>query len=364
MATPDVTVMGGGIFGLAAAWAMTRRGARVRVIECERIGAGSSGGLVGALAPHVPEAWNPKKQFQFESLIMAEAFWAGVAEAGGQETGYARNGRLQPVADAAALDKAHVRAAGASRLWQGRAEWTVVRATAGRWEPASASGWLVHDTLSARIAPRQALAALAEAIVRGGGEIVIGAGTARGRVLWATGVAGLAALSADLGWPVGGGVKGQAALLACDAAGAPQIFADGLHVVPHSDGTVAIGSTTERDFAQPPVVTAALDDVIARARAAVPALAGAPVIARWAGLRPRAASRAPMLGAWPGRADHFVANGGFKIGFGMAPKVAEVMADLMLDGRDAIPAGFRIEDSLGQAGMPDPGRPAFSGTRP
>lgn len=54
-----------------------------------------------------------------------------------------------------------------------------------------------------------------------------------------------------------------------------------------------------------------------------------------------------MLGPWPGRADHFIANGGFKIGFGIAPKVAEVMADLVLEGREAgIPAGFRVEANL------------------
>ena len=85
---------------------------------------------------------------------------------------------------------------------------------------------------------------------------------------------------------------------------------------------------------------------MAKAVAAVPALADAPVLARWAGVRPRSRSRAPMLGAWPGRPGHYVANGGFKIGFGMAPKVAEVMADLMLDDRDAIPEGFRVEDSF------------------
>jgi glycine oxidase len=74
----------------------------------------------------------------------------------------------------------------------------------------------------------------------------------------------------------------------------------------------------------------------------LPILHGAAVVARWAGVRPRAASRAPLLGAWPGRAGHYVANGGFKIGFGMAPKVAEVMADLVLEGRDEVPEGFRI----------------------
>ncbi|HQY44679.1 MAG TPA: FAD-dependent oxidoreductase, partial [Paracoccaceae bacterium] len=36
----------------------------------------------------------------------------------------------------------------------------------------------------------------------------------------------------------------------------------------------------------------------------------------------------------------------FKIGFGMAPKVAEAMADLLLENHDTIPDGFRVADSL------------------
>ena len=39
MARVDLTVMGGGIFGLSIAWEAARRGARVRVIEASRIGA-------------------------------------------------------------------------------------------------------------------------------------------------------------------------------------------------------------------------------------------------------------------------------------------------------------------------------------
>ena len=53
-----------------------------------------------------------------------------------------------------------------------------------------------------------------------------------------------------------------------------------------------------------------------------------------------------MLGAWPGREGEYIANGGFKIGFGMAPKVAEVMADLVLERLDAIPHDFRVEANL------------------
>ena len=165
-------------------------------------------------------------------------------------------------------------------------------------------------------------------------------------MLWATGVAGLEQMTANHTRLVGAGVKGQAALLQYDAGGLPQLFAGGVHMIPHSDGTVAIGSTTERNYSTPDQTDAQLDDVIAAARAAVPVLRDAPVITRWAGVRPRSRSRAPMLGPLPDAPGYFVANGGFKIGFGMAPKVAEVMADLMLEGRDIIPDGFRVEDNL------------------
>ena len=103
---------------------------------------------------------------------------------------------------------------------------------------------------------------------------------------------------------MGNGVKGQAALLRYPAPDAPQLFADALHIVPHTDGTVAIGSTSERAFHNPDDTDTQLDAVIARATAAFPMLRDAPVIARWAGVRPRAKSRAPMLGAYPGRAGH------------------------------------------------------------
>lgn len=344
----DATVMGGGILGLSCAWEMARRGARVRLIEAVRIGAGASGGVVGALAPHAPERWTPVKAFQLDSLLSAEAYWAEVAEAGGGAPGYARSGRLQPVADEPALVRARDRAREASSLWQGRATWRIIPVSeAGAWAPESSTGWLVSDTLSARLHPGRACAALAAAMRAHGAEVIEGGGTPGSEpVIWATGAAGLAGLSSDLGREVGRGVKGQAAVLALDRREAPQIYADGLHIVPHADGTVAVGSTTERDYDAPDTTDTRLDDVLARAVAAIPALAGAPVLRRWAGLRPRARSRAPMLGPWPGRPGHYVANGGFKIGFGMAPGVAGVMADLVLEGRDAIPQGFRVEDSL------------------
>jgi glycine/D-amino acid oxidase-like deaminating enzyme len=300
---------------------------------------------VGALSPHVPEAWNPKKAFQLDSLLMAGGWWAGVEAVAGLSSGYGRVGRLQPLADDRAVEAARRRGVEAEGLWQGQAEWRVVPVTGGVWEPVSPSGWLVEDTLSARISPRVALEALVGAVRAAAGEVVIGEAAEAGAVVHATGVQGLVELSGALGKRVGSGVKGQALSLRYEARQAAQLFVDGLHIVPHADGTVAVGSTSETVW-DDPGPDAALEGLLARAVTAVPALRGAEVVTRWAGVRPRAVTRAPMLGAWPGRAGHFVANGGFKIGFGMAPKVAEVMADLVLEGRDTIPDGFRVEASL------------------
>jgi len=344
----DVTVIGGGIFGLSVAWACIRRGASVRLVERYRIGAGASGGLVGALAPHVPENWTQKKAFQLESLLMAQAWWDEVARTSGIDPGYSRSGRVQPLADDAAVARAETRAAGAAVNWGRDAVWQVMPVDRVPGLPVqSPTGLVVHDTLSARLHPRRACAALAGAFVAMGGVLVEGASNpACGTTVWATGWEGLHQIANVQGRASGGGVKGQAALLELDAAAAPQILAEGLHIVPHADGTVAVGSTSERDFDDPHSTDAQLDAIIARATELCPALSGARVLERWAGVRPRARSRAPVLGDWPGRSGQFVANGGFKIGFGIAPKVGEVTADLVLEGHDSIPQGFRVADNL------------------
>lgn len=338
----DLTIRGAGIFGLSIAWVALQRGARVRVVDPFGVAAGASGGIVGALAPHTPELWNNKKAFQFESLIAAESFWSGVDAVSGRSSGYSRHGRLQPIADAHGLELAKIRIDAAATLWQGKADWRVIAANQSQWEPSSPTGFVIHDTLSAHLHPHHATQSLAEAIRNMGGEIVTEADD-QGPVVWATGYQGLAQISGHFDRPLGSGVKGQAALVRFDARNLPQIFTEGLHFVPHNDGTVAIGSTSEREFQDPQSTDTLLDDVLIRARRALPLLRDAPVIQRWAGVRPRAKNRAPMLGPWPDRPGHFIANGGFKIGFGMAPKLAQTMAALILDQHDAIPDDFRVQ---------------------
>lgn len=336
----QITVIGAGLFGLACAHACARRGLPVRVIEARHVGAGASGGQVGALAPHDPAQWNDKKQIQLEALIAAGDYWADIRRAGGVDTGWARTGRISaPGGDIAA------RLAGAARHWP--QEFTMRRGPVRHPLLAGGGGEYLFDTLTARISPRRAVAALAAAVRAAGGVIEEGAGlrhpdTTEGPCIWATGAEGLAQLSADLGRPAGRAIKGQSASFRLALPQAPQLFLDGLHVVPHADGTVAIGSTAERDFADPAATDGQLEALIERARALCPPLAGAAVAERWAGLRPRAESRAPLLGPWPGRDGHWVANGGFKIGLAMAPWAGEALAEWLLDGRCRVPEGWRL----------------------
>ena len=279
---------------------------------------------------------------------MAEQFWREAEQISGLSSGFRRGGRLQPIADQRALELARVRSGSARSNWRGRADWDVLpTCNFAEWCPASGTGYVIFDTLSARLQPKSACLCLAGAIRELGGQIRLGEALVKGQVVWATGYEGLQDLSEDIGRTAGDGTRGQAVSLRHDAGDVPQLFAGGLHIVPHADGTVAVGSIDAGGSDSLHSSSSRAETLLERATEICPSLRGAPVLARWAGVRPRAKSRAPILGPWPGRDGHFVANGGFKIGFGVAPGVAEVMADLVLDGRDRVPSGFRVEDSIG-----------------
>lgn len=345
----EIEVFGGGIFGLSVAFACLKRGANVRLIEKRTIGAGASGGVVGALAPHTPDNWNAKKQFQFESLIASQGFWAEVGGLSGVSSGYGRTGRLVAVPDKRQLELARMRVTSAQKFWHGLAQWSVVRA--GDFTglaPDSPTGYLTFDTLSARISPRDACTSLAGAFRALGGEILLGETKGRGgdATVLCTGYEGIKTLSEELGQPIGKGVKGQGLLLEHDARNRPQVFAEGVHFIPHQNGTVAVGSTSEIDWEGPGQTDEKLADLHARAVDICPVLHGATVLHRWAGVRPRARRRAPILGQHPLYDHVFIANGGFKIGFGMAVKVGEVMADLVLNGHADIPESFTIAANM------------------
>ncbi|ARO31212.1 FAD dependent oxidoreductase protein [Rhizobium sp. NXC14] len=374
----DLLIVGGGIMGLWAAIHAERRGISTVLADGGRLGGGASGGLLGALMPHMPDRWSEKKQFQFDALVSLETEIAALEAETGLSAGYNRSGRLIPLPKPHLKRIARGHSEDAERHWrtgERRFHWHVIdRPPVDGWPDASAgeSGF-VHDTLAARVAPRSLISALIALLRRAkhvrimenavvsdlnpdrgtaeiGGEIIT-----YGRCILAAGhqsFPALQRLTPGLKQPLGQPVKGQAALLKADVDPAlPTIFLDGLYIVAHEGGHAAVGSTSENRFDDPLSTDAQLDALIAAARAIVPALRSAPVIERWAGLRPKAIDRDPMIGRHPIHPRLIALTGGFKVSFGLAHRLAEAAVCMAgdTDCEFSLPESFAISSHIAVA---------------
>lgn len=340
----DVLVIGAGIFGLSVAYAAHRAGMSVRVLNREGPGAGASGGIVGALTPHAPTKWRPMMAYQFAALATLAERIASIERASGIATGYGRVGRIAPLTDAAAAERAQKDANAAREVW-GDAAQMKLRSAPDWIAPEFCAFGVLFDNLSARVMPHRYVAALVASLPEGtieraevtaveGRTVCTGAGErTAGHVVLAPGADGWALLPPRLR---GSGVKGQAALLDADLRGHPVITHSGLYIIPHADGTVAVGSTSEKSWATTGT-DEKLDDILGRAVALVPALAGRRRVAPWAGIRPRPPGREPLVGAVPGQRGLWLATGGFRIGLGIAHAVGDALVADIVGERAAIP---------------------------
>jgi glycine oxidase len=368
----DLVVVGGGIAGLWTTLKALRAGLSVILIEKTGVGAGASGGFMGALMPHMPERWDGKKQFQFDALCALEAEAARLESETGLPVHYRRVGRLTPLSAERQRDQAAARIEAAKPVWDDRFAVSLPAADsfAGWLDPTRATCGVVFDDLSARISPLHLLASLEVAIgaqpksgfipgevttidpagktahLADGGTVLFGA------IVIANGLGAFPLIESLTGAPagsLGNPVKGQAALFEVDRLPdhpdrLPVLFDNGVYVIAHGDGTVAVGATSETAFDDPNGTDEQLDAVIAKAGALSPAMAGARLVRRWAGLRPRPAGRDPMLGQIPGNPDVYAVAGGYKITFGIAHHMAHaVVARITGIGGPEIPPSFSLE---------------------
>lgn len=366
--TPDLLVIGAGVAGLWTAWKAVREGLSVVVAERDVPGAGASGGVLGALMPHRPSQWTQTKQFQLEALMALPEEVGQLEAATGLACGYRRCGRLMPIDSERRLAEHEQWQAAAGENWAGTdAQWSILDGLPPKWadvmRPCLAFD---HDTLSARVSPRGLVQALAEGVRRAGGELRTGCEIAglrkngeayladgsqlrAGHVVLAAGFESFPVLDglgfAQAGW----GVKGQAVVLNPVRSlpeDLPILYRGGAYVIAHDDGTVAVGSTSEREFddALPDGNTA--QALQAKAIELCPLLEGAKIAESWAGIRPRAAGRQPLVGPVPGTSNLTVLTGGFKISLGIAHKLADAALASVVGEDVRLPAGFTPDEQL------------------
>lgn len=350
-----IAVIGAGAAGLACAFELVRRGARVCVFEAGKAGRGALAASGGMLAAGFETAFEARDPARFAPLaIRARDLWhdwaSQIEQATGRSVSHERSGSITPAFsrdELKRLDEAEARA---------RAAGLEVRrldvVSAQRAEPGLA------DCLGALEFPRdggidnRALGPALAAVCRAGGARVredcgvvridagpdgvalsLNEGRTEGfdAAVLATGTAlpaGLEAL-AGLMRPV----KGQMIAFDLPREAAPRRILRGLSVylAAKPGGRLIAGATSEPGTSSLLTDADAIARIAQAARAAWPALDGAPIVEAWAGLRPMTPDELPALGecAIPGV---HLALGGYRNGVLFAPAMGLAVAESVMTG--------------------------------
>ena len=356
-----IIVVGAGAAGLATALSLAGRGARVLLLDAGEPGRGAlwaSGGMLAAGFESAVEAGARGAlghQFSRLSAAAADAWpvWSARTEAlSGLPIGYQRLGAVTPAFNRSELGKLDRAEAAANQLDVGFERISARRL--GALEPALASslGALVFPG-DGQLDNRRLGPALVRAVEALGGEVRgqaqvsaldIEAGRVRGVILetgeriaadgvvLATGAAGRIA-GAEAAAPPLRPVKGQMVSLQTPS-GAPQRIVRGfsIYLAAKPDGRVVAGATSEPGREDARADAAAIARLRRAAGRAAPALRSAREVERWAGLRPMARDRMPVVG--PSGLDGLtLALGAYRNGVLLAPMLGEAAAAAALGER-------------------------------
>ena len=340
----DLLVVGGGLWGMAAAWRCAEGGARVRVIHDEGVSAGSV--AAGMLGP-----WSEAEDGQaaLNAMLRAAAqawpdFADRLAEASGADPGYLRSGAVLVAARPEHIGAVRHRltamgALGSPSPWLSGSS---LRAIERGLSPRVAGGADLPD--EHQVDPRRLLAALRDALHGAGVEVVHDAATAAqrhvvelasgrrlraGRVLIASGWTATRLSARVTLRPV----KGQILRLGVPPGGEMPIRrvvrTPSVYLVPRADGELVVGATSE-EASDRRVSAGAVHGLLDEAIHVVPDVRELELREAAAGLRPTTTDGLPVLGEdedgvlW--------AAGGSRDGVLMTPSVAEAIAELAGSG--------------------------------
>lgn len=350
---PDVLLVGAGLIGLASAWRMSRRGAKVTLVDPQP-GRGASWAAAGMLAPvtEVHYGEEPLLRLNLASSDLFPAFIEGLMEDGGRDVGYRRCGTVMVARDRddnAALEDVY--------RYQGELGLEVERLSARdlrRHEPALSPRTRggIHVPGDHQVDNRALVDALMRSCEERGvsfrREHAQAVESSDGR---ATGVrlrngdlvpAGSIVLSAgasvnsiegtgDL--PTVRPVKGQLIHLR-----GPSPLVRGnvrgldVYLVGRSDGRLVVGATVEEQGYDLRVTAGAIHDLLRAAYELVPGITELEVVETAVGSRPATPDNAPAIGA--AEIDGLsIAVGHYRNGVLLTPITAAMMEEIVLEGR-------------------------------
>jgi len=354
-----VLVVGGGVAGCSVAIELAGRGASVLLLEADQPGTHATGASAGMLAPqYESKADSPLFGLGIRSRGLYADFVEKLEKLGGWSVDHRCDGMLvanrnERERDAATRDAEQHRARGL------RAEVIDCSTARGIHEGVSPEVpswlWLPDE---AQVNAQLLAVGLASAVRRSGarlrlgmrvnrlmtrGDRLVGVRTESGETF-----EGNAVVLAAGAWS--GLVKGvprrlpvrpvQGQMLRVQPVRSfpwPLVAGhDGHYVVPRQNDTILCGSTMEDRGFDESVTEGGREEIAGRVSELVPVLGDAPVVERWAGLRPLSADGMPVLGPEPRVQGLFYATGHGRNGILLAPITARILADLVLDGASSL----------------------------
>jgi glycine oxidase len=339
---------------------LARRGLRPVLLERGELAAEASRAAAGMVAPQAEtDHPGPLLRLGVESRRRYPQWAAQVQIDSGLDVEYRADGILY-----VALDAADARALGRRARWQralGLRVTEVPARAARRMVPALAAGIRLaahfpddHRVNNERLGIAVGLAARRAGVAIHERVRVLAIEARRGRVTGVRTDGGViaspvvvnaaGAWAADLALPAGATappvfpVRGQMLVLrGAPGALALPLYTRRAYLVPRLDGRVLLGSTRERAGFEKRVTMGAAAALLAAAARMAPGLGDLSFETAYAGLRPATPDELPFLGPAPDLAGLFYAIGLYRSGILLAPVAAIALADLIAEGRTALP---------------------------
>jgi len=357
----DVAIVGGGVIGCSIAYYLALAGQKVVVLEREHLAAGASGVAAGMLAAQVEAPFtNPF----FDLTVQGRAEHAPLAEQLRADVGLDVECRTTGILRVASTESERVDL-------QRTLKWQSARGLRGEWiepqhlgecEPllAGVAGRLLAggawfpDEAQVR-GPRLVQALAAASVKRGArmlegtwalgfstaGERVTGVRTPAGTLEADTYVLAAGVWSPDLVRDLGlelpvGPVKGQIATLrALNQTLRQVVWSGDCYLVPRVDGQVVLGATQEDGNYDARPTLAGIGALSEAALELLPWAGQLVLEGVWAGLRPAAPDRYPIVGRAPNCRNLFLATAHFRNGVLLGPLTGRLLANHILSGTES-----------------------------